>query len=223
MEKNLLSIFYSNAIVNLNNLELSHEIESTQKEILYTLGGIAEARSQELGKHVLRVAEFSRIIALGYGLSADEADIIVQAAPMHDIGKIAIPDEILNKPGKLTPEEFEIMKTHSQLGYDLLKTSSRMTLKAAAIIALQHHEKYNGTGYPNNLKGENIHIYGRIAAVADVFDALGCDRVYKKAWELEKIIELFKQERGQHFDPILVDILFKNMDNILEIKESLSD
>lgn len=142
---------------------------------------------------------------------------------MHDIGKIAIPDEILNKPGKLTPEEFEIMKTHSQLGYDLLKTSSRMTLKAAAIIALQHHEKYNGTGYPNNLKGENIHIYGRIAAVADVFDALGCDRVYKKAWELEKIIELFKQERGQHFDPILVDILFKNMDNILEIKESLSD
>jgi len=223
MEKNLLSIFYSNAIVNLNNLELSHEIESTQKEILYTLGGIAEARSQELGKHVLRVAEFSRIIALGYGLSNDEADIIAQAAPMHDIGKIAIPDEILNKPAKLTPEEFEIMKTHSQLGYDLLRTSSRMTLKAAAIIALQHHEKYNGTGYPNNHKGEEIHIYGRIAAVADVFDALGCDRVYKKAWELEKIIELFKQERGQHFDPILVDILFKNMDKILEIKKSLSD
>ncbi|KNY29806.1 DUF3369 domain-containing protein [Pseudobacteroides cellulosolvens] len=152
MEKNLLSIFYSNAIVNLNNLELSHEIESTQKEILYTLGGIAEARSQELGKHVLRVAEFSRIIALGYGLSVEEADIIAQAAPMHDIGKIAIPDEILNKPCKLTSEEFEIMKAHSQLGYDLLKTSSRMTLKAAAIIALQHHEKYNGTGYPKCLK-----------------------------------------------------------------------
>lgn len=223
MEKNLLSVFHSNAIVNLNNLELSHEIESTQKELLYILGGIAEARSQELGKHVLRVAEFSRIIAIGYGLSVEEADIIAQAAPMHDIGKIAIPDEILNKPGKLTPEEFEVMKTHSKLGYELLKTSSKMTLKAAAIIALQHHEKYNGTGYPNKLKGEEIHIYGRIAAIADVFDALGCDRVYKKAWELKKIIDLFKQERGEHFDPILVDILFKNLDKILEIKKSLLD
>jgi response regulator RpfG family c-di-GMP phosphodiesterase len=223
LEQNLLSIFYSNASVNLNNMELSHEIERTQKEILYTLGGIAEARSNELGRHVLRVAEFAKTIALGYGLSVEEAELIKQAAPMHDIGKIAIQDDILNKPGKLTPGEFEIMKTHTQLGYDLLKSSHRKTLKAAAIIALQHHEKYNGTGYPNKLKGEDIHIYGRIAAIADVFDALGCERVYKKAWELDKILELFRQERGQHFDPILVDILFDNLDNIINIKKSLPD
>lgn len=222
-EKNLLSIFHSNISISLNNMELSREIESTQKEILYTLGGIAEARSKELGKHVLRVAEFSKVIALGYGMSAEEAELINQAAPMHDIGKIAILDEILNKPGKLTPEEFEVIKTHSQLGYDLLKSSNKKTLKAAAIIALQHHEKYNGTGYPGRLKGEDIHIYGRIAAIADVFDALGCNRVYKKAWKLDKILELFRMERGQHFDPVLVDILFENLDKIVQIKKALHD
>jgi response regulator RpfG family c-di-GMP phosphodiesterase len=223
IEQSLLSIFYSNVKISLNNMHLINEIESTQKEILYTLGGIAEARSKELGQHVIRVAEFARIIALGYGLSDEEAEIIRQAAPMHDIGKIAIPDEVLNKPGKLTPEEFEIIKTHTLLGYDLLKNSNRKTLKAAAIIALQHHEKYNGTGYPNKLKGDQIHIYGRISSIADVFDALGCDRVYKKAWELDKILELFLKESGQHFDPVLVDILFKNLDKIIKVKNSLPD
>ncbi|HEX9060211.1 MAG TPA: HD domain-containing phosphohydrolase [Clostridia bacterium] len=223
MDRNLLSIFYSNVCVSLNNMYLMNEIESTQKEILFTLGGIAEARSKELGQHVIRVAEFAKIISLGYGLSEEEAELVRQAAPMHDIGKIAIPDDVLNKPGKLTEKEFDTMKTHTLLGYELLKTSNRKTLKAAAIIALEHHEKYNGTGYPNGLKGEDIHIYGRIAAIADVFDALGCERVYKKAWELDRILELFKQESGKHFDPCLVEILMKNLDEILKVKNMLPD
>lgn len=223
MDRNLLSIFYSNVSVSLNNMYLLNEIESTQKEILFTLGGIAEARSKELGQHVIRVAEFAKIISLGYGLSEDEAELVRQAAPMHDIGKIAIPDNVLNKPGKLTEEEFDIMKTHTLLGYELLKTSNRKTLKAAAIIALEHHEKYNGTGYPRGLKGEGIHIYGRIAAIADVFDALGCERVYKKAWELDRILELFRQESGKHFDPRLVEILLKNLDEILRVRDMLPD
>ncbi|HEX9062864.1 MAG TPA: HD domain-containing phosphohydrolase, partial [Clostridia bacterium] len=223
MERDLLLVFYSNVSISFSNMDLSNEIESTQKEILYTLGGIAEARSRELGQHVLRVAEYAKIIALGYGLPEDEAELIKQAAPMHDIGKIAILDQILIKPGRLTTDEFEVMKTHSNLGYDLLKNSNRKTLKAAAIIALQHHEKYNGEGYPNGLKGEEIHIYGRIVAVADVFDALGCDRVYKKAWELEKILDYFKQESGKHFDPVLVEILFEKLDLILKVKNTLPD
>jgi len=139
---------------------------------------------------------------------------------MHDIGKVAIADSILNKAGELTPEEFHIIQTHAELGYDMLKSSHRTILKTAAIIAHEHHEKYDGTGYPRGLQGEAIHIYGRITAIADVFDALGHDRVYKKAWENEKIFELFKKERGKHFDPKLVDIFFQNIDKFLEIKNS---
>ncbi|MCX7745733.1 MAG: DUF3369 domain-containing protein [Clostridia bacterium] len=222
-EKDLLAIYYTNVFVAYDNLVLTEEIESTQKEIVFTLGGIAEARSQETGNHVKRVAEFSKILALGYGLAEEEAEILRQASPMHDIGKIAIPDIILNKPGKLTSEEFDIMKTHSQIGYDMLKNSKRSLMKVASTIALQHHEKYNGSGYPNALREDEIHIYGRITAVADVFDALGCKRVYKEAWELERILALFKEERGKHFDPKLIDVFFENLDTIVHIKNSFTD
>jgi response regulator RpfG family c-di-GMP phosphodiesterase len=156
-------------------------------------------------------------------MSEGEAELIRLASPMHDIGKLAIPDEILNKPGKLTNEEFEVIKTHSVLGYDMLKNSDKAIMKAAATIALEHHEKFDGTGYPIGLRGDNIHIYGRITAVADVFDALGSDRVYKKAWPLNDILELSREERGRHFDPVLVDILFGNLEEFLIIKESLAD
>ncbi len=202
---------------------LNEEIIDTQKEVVFRLGAIAEARSKETGMHVKRVAEYSKLLALYYGLSNNEAEIVKMASPMHDIGKVAIPDNILNKPGKFTPEEFEIMKTHSQIGYEMLKSSNKTILKAAAIIAHQHQEKYNGTGYPQGLSGEDIHIYGRITAVADVFDALGSDRVYKKAWDDEKIFKLFEEEKGKHFDPILVNIFFKNLDKFLEIRDSLKD
>ncbi len=203
--------------------DLNEEIINTQKEIIYTVGEIAETRSKETGLHVKRVAEYSKFLALKLGLPKEEAELLKQASPMHDIGKIAIADSILNKPGKLTFEEFEIMKTHAQLGFEMLKHSNKPILKAAAIISLMHHEKWNGTGYPNALKGEEIHMYGRITAVADVFDALGSDRIYKKAWEDKKIFELFKEEKAKHFDPKIIDCFFENLDEILKIRESLKD
>ena len=142
---------------------------------------------------------------------------------MHDIGKIAIEDDILKKPGKLTDEEFNRMKEHSIIGYNMFKNSNRPILQAAAIIARDHHEKWNGTGYPNGLKEEEIHPFGRIVAIADVFDALGSDRVYKKAWDLEKIYALFKEERGRHFDPELIDLFFEHIDEILAIRNKYKD
>ena len=199
------------------------EIITTQREIVYKLGEVSESRSKETGNHVRRVAAYSRLLALGAGLSQKEADLVQMASPMHDIGKIAIPDAILNKPGRLTPEEFEIMKTHAQLGHDMLDHSERPILKAAAIIAGEHHEKWDGSGYPHGTAGEDIHVYGRITAVADVFDALGSERVYKKAWPLEKIVDLFREERGRHFDPALVDILLGQLDEFLEIRTEFQD
>ena len=202
---------------------LSDEIINTQKEIIYTMGEIAETRSKETGNHVKRVAEYSKILALKLGLSLENAEMLKLASPMHDIGKVGIPDEILNKPGKLTPEEFEIMKTHAQMGYDMLKHSNKPILQAAAIVSKEHHEKYNGKGYPRGLKGEDIHIFARITAVADVFDALGSDRVYKKAWEDEKIFELFNSEKGEHFDPKVITAFFDSLDEIKIIRERFKD
>ena len=202
---------------------LSDEIINTQKEIIYTMGEIAETRSKETGNHVKRVAEYSKILALKLGLSLEEAEMLKLASPMHDIGKVGIPDEILNKPGKLTPEEFEIMKTHAQMGYDMLKHSNKPILQAASIVAKEHHEKYNGKGYPRGLKGEDIHIFARITAVADVFDALGSDRIYKKAWEDKKIFELFNSEKGEHFDPKVIDAFFDSLNQINTIREKFKD
>ena len=202
---------------------LSDEIINTQKEIIYTMGEIAETRSKETGNHVKRVAEYSKLIALKLGINEQEAVMLKLASPMHDIGKVGIPDNILNKPGKLTPEEFEIMKTHAQLGYEMLKHSSKPILQAAAIVSKEHHEKYNGNGYPKGLKGEEIHIFARITAVADVFDALGSDRIYKKAWEDKKIFELFNNEKGEHFDPKIIDIFFENLEEIKQIRDKFKD
>ena len=202
---------------------LNDEIIDTQKDVVFRLGAIAEARSKETGMHVKRVAEYSKLLALYSGLSEEEADIIKMASPMHDIGKVAIPDNILNKPGRFTDDEFEVMKTHAQIGYEMLKTSPKTILKAAAIIAHQHQEKYDGSGYPQNLKGEDIHIYGRITALADVFDALGSERVYKKAWNDDEIFKLFKEQRAKHFDPKLIDIFFEHLDEFLNIRDTFAD
>ncbi|MCX7745739.1 MAG: DUF3369 domain-containing protein [Clostridia bacterium] len=223
LDQYLIEIFCTNVSIAFDNIYLNKEIENTQKEIIFTLGEIAEARSKETGNHVKRVAEFSKLLALKYGLPEEEAEMIRLAAPMHDIGKLAIPDSILNKPGKLTVEEFEVMKSHSALGYEMLKRSSRTIMKTAAIISLQHHEKFNSKGYPCGLRGNDIHIYGRITAVADVFDALGTERVYKKAWKLEDILQYFKNERGEHFDPDLVDLFFDNLDKVLSIRDAFPD
>ena len=202
---------------------LQKEIEETQREVVFTMGAIGESRSKETGNHVKRVAQYSKIFALYYGLPEDEAELLKQASPMHDIGKIAIPDAILNKPGRFNAEERLIMDTHAQLGYDMLHASNRPLLKMASIVAYEHHEKWNGKGYPQGLSGEDIHIYGRITALADVFDALGSDRVYKKAWDDERIFKLFKEERAEHFDPKLIDIFFENLDEFLRIRDTLKD
>jgi response regulator RpfG family c-di-GMP phosphodiesterase len=202
---------------------LNEEIEETQREVVFTMGSIGESRSKETGNHVKRVAEYSKLLALYYGLGEDEAEMIKQASPMHDIGKVAIPDAVLNKPGRFDEEERRIMDTHAALGYEMLKHSNRTLLQAAAIVAHEHHEKWDGSGYPRGLAGESIHIYGRITALADVFDALGSDRVYKKAWEDERIFTLFKEERGHHFDPHLIDLFFEHLEAFLLIRETFRD
>lgn len=203
--------------------ELHKELVATQEEIICKLGEIGETRSSETGYHVKRVAEYSKLLGKKIGLNEKEISTLSIASPMHDIGKIGIPDAILNKNGKLDKEEWRMMQKHSQIGYDILNSSNREILKAAAQISYTHHEKWDGSGYPQGLSENNIPIFGRITAIADVFDALGSNRVYKKAWELDKILEFFKNERGKHFDPKLIDIFFDNLDNFLEIKEKYKD
>jgi HD-GYP domain-containing protein (c-di-GMP phosphodiesterase class II) len=218
-----LTLAASYAGKSLESVQLHHEIEETQREIIFTMGEIGESRSKETGNHVKRVAEYSYLIAKGLGMDQDECDLIKMASPMHDIGKVAIPDAVLKKPGKLDEEEFKIMQSHTTIGYGLLKNSTRRILKTAAILAHEHHEKWNGKGYPQGLKGKEIHIYGRITAIADVFDALGSERVYKAAWELDRILNLFKEERGHHFDPRVVDVFMKQLPQIIQVRDNYTD
>ncbi|MEA3315519.1 MAG: PAS domain S-box protein [Campylobacterota bacterium] len=202
---------------------LQKEIAETQKEVVFRMGAIGESRSKETGNHVKRVAEYSKLLAIYYGLSEEKSEMLKQASPMHDIGKVGIPDSILNKPGRFDDNEREVMNRHVTIGYDMLKVSNRPLLKMAAIVAYQHHEKWDGTGYPNNLKGEEISICGRITALADVFDALGSDRCYKKAWDDERIFKMFKEEKGKHFEPKLVDIFFEHKEKFIKIRNGLRD
>lgn len=199
-------------------LELNKEIVETQHEVLVALGEVAEKKSEEVGAHVKRVAAYSSLLAKKYGLSNEDVTMVEMVAPIHDVGKIAIPDTILNKPAKLTVDEMEIIKEHTTKGHKMLSHSQRPLMKHAAIVALEHHEKYDGTGYPRGLKGEDIHIFGRIVAVADVFDSLSEKRVYKEPWSQLDIVDYFKEQRGLHFDPCLVDILLKNIDEFNAIK-----
>jgi len=203
--------------------DLHQEIEDTQKEVIYKMGEIGETRSKETGNHVKRVAKYSRLLANLYGLDSNKSKVLFTASPMHDIGKVGIPDSILKKPGKLTEEEFTEMKTHVQIGFDILKNSKREVLQAAAIVAHEHHEKWDGTGYPQGLKGNDIHIYGRITALADVFDALGTERCYKASWSDEKIFKLLEEESGKHFDPKLIELFFDNFELFDEIRKKYKD
>jgi len=204
-------------------INIHKELDSTQKDIIYRMGEIGESRSRETGNHVKRVAEYSKVLALLAGIPENDAKTLYMASPMHDIGKVAIPDNILKKPGRLTSEEFEIMKTHAEIGYQVLKGSKRPILRAAAIVANTHHEKWDGSGYPQGISGKEIHIFGRITAIADVFDALASDRVYKKAWDLEKILKLFEEEKGKHFDPKLIELFLDNLDEFLLIRGRFQD
>ena len=202
-------------------LTLSKE---TELEISVRLGRASESRDPETGGHIKRMSHYSKLLAKLYGLSDEESELILYAAPLHDIGKIGIPDNILLKPGRFEPDEFEIMKTHAQLGAHMLEGAERFpVLKAGKTIALQHHEKYDGTGYPNGLKGEEIHLYARIITIADVFDALTSKRCYKDPIPLEKVLDIMKKDAGTHFDPHLIDLFLKNIEQFLEIKEIYKD
>ena len=223
IETGLIKMFSTNIAVAFDNISLNQEIVETQKEAIYTLGEAVESRSEETGYHVKRVGDICHLLALKYGLGKETAELARIAAPMHDVGKVGIPDAILNKPGRLTPEEFEIIKTHTTIGYDILKGSKQKILTTAATIALEHHERWDGKGYPRGLAGEQINILARITQIADVFDALSCQRVYKEAWDIERILDLFKKERGTQFDPKLVDLLMENLDKVLEIGYTYRD
>lgn len=203
---------------HLQGQRLTREIEENQCEMIYILMEVMESTSDETGQHIKRVADTSKLLAqyVDY-LTEEEVNSIFLASPMHDIGKIAIPEHILHKPGRLTEDEMTIMKTHADKGYELLKNSKRRLTTAASIIAREHHEKWDGSGYPRGLQGEEIHIFGRIVALADVFDALTHKRQYKSAWTIDDAVEYIKQNSGTHFDPSLVKILIDNLPEFLEI------
>jgi response regulator RpfG family c-di-GMP phosphodiesterase len=188
-----------------------------EHEALRVISRLAEYRDPETGSHIARVAHYSKLLAKEYGLDEREQEIIFFASPLHDVGKVGIRDDILLKPSKLDASEYEIMKSHSSIGYDILKESKNPYLMAGAIIARHHHEKYDGSGYHTGISGDDIHIYGRITAIADVFDALTSQRPYKKPWTFEATVEYLKKESGKHFDPKLVDLFIKNIKKIKEI------
>ncbi|MDF1882959.1 DUF3369 domain-containing protein [Sulfurimonas sp. SAG-AH-194-C21] len=223
IEESLLNIFVKNIVMTYDNLLLSYEIKESQKETIFMLSEMAEQRSRETGMHVKRVAYFAKEIAEELGLSSSEVEEVFCSAPMHDIGKIAIPDRVLKKPGKLTDDEFELMKSHAQKGYDLLHNSDKRLMKVAAVVAHEHHERYDGKGYPQGLKGSEIHVYAQITALCDVFDALSSKRVYKDAWPMEKVLNLIKEESGHQFDPKVVDAFLARLDTILELLEEYAD
>lgn len=203
--------------------ERTAAIREREKELIVRISRAAEFRDPETGAHIQRMAHYSHLIADALGLPEADRKLILEAAPMHDVGKIGIPDYILLKPGRLTPEEFEIMKGHARLGYELLQGSGSAVLKAGAEIAYAHHEKFDGSGYPNRLAGEAIPLYGRIVAVADVFDALTSQRPYKKAWALEDAASFLHDGAGSHFDPACVDAFLKRWDGAIAIRCRFQD
>jgi putative two-component system response regulator len=197
-------------------------IKKTETDIISILGRASEFRDTDTGNHLTRMSLYSELLAKKAGLSENEQELILLASPMHDVGKIGIPDEILLKPGKLDPQEFEQMKTHSQIGYDILSSKRTPLLEVAKTIALTHHEKWDGSGYPNALKGEEIHIYGRICAIADVFDALTSVRPYKKSLSHDETLKIMTEGRGIHFDPTLLDLFIDSIEEALKIKSKFS-
>ncbi len=202
-----------------NHLSLvqADELKKTRMQVIQVLGRASEYKDNETGMHVIRMSHYSKILAKAYGLSEKQSEKILHAAPMHDVGKIGIADSIMLKPGRLNDDEMAIMKTHPQIGADILGECNSDLLRLARSIALTHHEKWDGTGYPEGLKGEDIPIEGRIVALADVFDALTSKRPYKEAWSIEKTLAFIQSQRGLHFDPQLVDLLVENMDLIMQV------
>ena len=199
------------------------DIVAREQETIARLARAAEFRDPETGAHIVRMAHYSQLIARHLGLDAEQCDRILSAAPMHDIGKVGTPDHILLKPGRLTEDELVIMRQHPRIGHDILKGSSSPMIQMAAQIALTHHEKFDGSGYPDGTAGEAIPLVGRIVAVADVFDALTSPRPYKEAWDLDRAIDFIRDGRGAHFDPACVDAFLALMPEVLLIRERFKD
>ena len=199
------------------------ELKRTRLQVIQRLGRAAEYKDNETGMHVMRMSHYSKVISLAYGHSAKYADALFHAAPMHDIGKIGIPDSIMLKPGKLTDAEFAEMKKHPEIGAEILGESDSDLIELAKIVAMTHHEKWDGTGYPKQLKGEQIPIEGRIVALADVFDALTSVRPYKDAWPIEQAVDFITSQKNKHFDPELVDLFVQELDKMIEIKNRWKD
>ena len=195
------------------------ELRETRLQIVQRLGLAAEYKDNETGLHVIRMSHYSRVLALAAGFSEAQAEELLNAAPMHDVGKIGIPDAVLRKPGKLDGEEWEVMKQHAQIGADIIGEHPSGLLRMAREIALNHHEKWDGSGYPRGIGGAEIPVEARIIAIADVFDALTSERPYKKAWSVEEAVQLLREQSGRHFDPELVELFLCQLPAILEIKE----
>ena len=194
------------------------EIASRERETIFRLSLVAEQRNPATYVHLSRMANYCQIIARGAGMSQEDQNIMLTASPLHDIGKVVVPDAILEKPGKLTPQEFDIVKKHTTAGYEILKGSNSPLLQVAAKIALTHHEKHDGSGYPEGLSGNNIPLAGRICALSDVFDALTSERPYKKAWSVKDAVAEVRRNRGRHFDPLLVDVFDSVLPELLKTK-----
>lgn len=205
-QKKLIELFAQNVQVAYENVQLQHEVEDTQREIVYRLSEAVEQRSVETGNHVRRIAFICYELAKAYGLSELEAEKLMFAAPLHDVGKVGIPDNILNKPEGLNEQEWQVIQTHASIGFNILKGSKRAIVQAGAIIARDHHEKWDGSGYPDGKQGEQIHIYARIAALADVYDALRHRRCYKDAWTLQQVLAEIDSQAGKQFEPKLVTV-----------------
>ncbi|MCW9040699.1 MAG: HD domain-containing protein, partial [Rhodospirillales bacterium] len=212
-----------NAILEEKVRERTQELEETRLEIIRRLGRAGEFRDNETGMHVIRMSKFCQQLAMAAGYGEDFGRAVLIASPMHDVGKIGIPDAILLKPGKLDNDEWEIMKTHATIGAEILSDHPSELMQMAQRIALTHHEKWDGSGYPNGLKGEDIPVEGRIAALADVFDALTSERPYKKAWLVEDAVTLISDQAGKHFDPALSEAFLRIIPEIVEIKEAYAD
>lgn len=219
----LVKLFSMDVGVAFNNFYLNKEIIDTQKELIYSLGEIVESRSKETSYHVHRVSEYVQLICNLLDLNAEEIRILKIAAIMHDIGKLAIPDRILMKPSSLDSNEYSIMQTHTTIGYEILKASDRPIFLKAAEISLNHHERWDGKGYPSGLKGNDIPLSARITSIVDVFDALSMDRVYRKAWNEEKVFEYISDQSGKYFDPNIVDLFISNREKIIAIKKKYSE
>jgi putative two-component system response regulator len=201
----------------------TQELNDTRLEVIRRLGRAAEYRDDMTGFHIIRMSRYSQQLGLAAGMDEKEADMLLNASPMHDIGKIGIPDSVLLKPGKLDADEWKTMQTHVDIGVEILSGSDSELMNMAAEVCQNHHEKWDGTGYPRQLSGEDIPLVGRVVAVADVFDALTTERPYKDAWPIEKAVDFLKEQSGKHFDPRLVEIFLEILPEILKIREQYAE